>query len=271
MNSFSLNETWLDLFERYYLKQMSDEETTDFLQNLNKNQDASKAYDAFVISKEVVEQKIEASLRAQIQEWQLKVTDRDQKENSKIIQLEKPQTTTKPVRWIRWVAAAAILFVVGFGYTKYMYVKEYADTLGRDYIEEITALQLRSPGESPEAPLFDILNKYHNDYTSAIKELDKIEPATGAVYSKAQQYIGRMYTRMGQCEPAANAFTKAGVVADADIDMSAVICLIKSHQTSTPMFETKLNKILSDPNHPNYTDAQKIKNDTKGIWWSLFN
>lgn len=103
MNSFSLNETWLDLFERYYLKQMSDEETTDFLQNLNKNQDASKAYDAFVISKEVVEQKIEASLRAQIQEWQLKVTDRDQKENSKIIQLEKPQTTTKPVRWIRWL------------------------------------------------------------------------------------------------------------------------------------------------------------------------
>lgn len=83
MNSFSLNETWLDLFERYYLKQMSDEETTDFLQNLNKNQDASKAYDAFVISKEVVEQKIEASLRAQIQEWQLKVTDRDQKKTAK--------------------------------------------------------------------------------------------------------------------------------------------------------------------------------------------
>jgi hypothetical protein len=63
MNELNLNETTLDIFEQYSKQQLNAEEQTAFKNKLDQDHLLNAQYQAYLISKQVINNKIEDSLR----------------------------------------------------------------------------------------------------------------------------------------------------------------------------------------------------------------
>ncbi|HNR07914.1 MAG TPA: hypothetical protein PKM27_11410 [Saprospiraceae bacterium] len=262
MNQIIPDEALLDQFEAYHSGRMNTEDQNRFANRLATEPGFNESYHGFLTSREAIEIKISDDLKAKMKKWQKQSLPGGLSEAGRIRRLP----------WSAWAAAAALLFLLTFGFIQYRSVQSYPlDAI--DEYQPVQALTLRN-GDQDSG-----LNGIIRDYTSEAATLDqtisallKIRPETpGNEYQKAQSYLAKLYLRQGLCADAAAAYLRSGELEGArdEAEIGAVLCLIREGHTREEI-NGALKPILDHPNHSYALAAREIDQKINGFWWRLF-
>ncbi|MEO5582071.1 MAG: hypothetical protein ABIR66_05230, partial [Saprospiraceae bacterium] len=197
MNELNLNETTLDLYDNFSKNSLNEHDATEFRNKLEQDPDFNAGYQAFLMSKEVINEKIALDLREQMKEWNEKSTAPENTETGRIIDLPKRSTTERRIHWIKWTAAASVLFVLMVGFKQYYFYKTYTDQLLNDQL----AMETGATRSEPSPPsriniekIIQTLGEYPKTEAieNAISELSKGNSMDDN-YQQAQIQIGKLY------------------------------------------------------------------------------
>jgi len=272
MNPLLTDETILDHFENHLSGKMSPMLKVQFVEKLNSDPELQEAYRIFLLSREVIGQKINEDLKSQLKQWNEEALAGKESTNS-------GQRSTTPGRirnlvLIRRIAVAAgVLLLMTFSFFEYKEIKRFPDLAISKY-QDIRNNADR--GSFLESKVNQIILDYVRKTQSldeTINGLKQIAPdVPGIDYYKAQNYLGKLYLRQGKCELMANSYqissTLIGYKYDGDI--AQVLCAIKSGSKPEEV-SVHLKKILDNPNHTYYEQAVEIDRKINSFWWSLFN
>ncbi|MEP7321408.1 MAG: hypothetical protein ABI761_05790 [Saprospiraceae bacterium] len=274
MNELNLNESTLDLYDNFSKNILNEHDATEFRNKLEQDQEFNAGYQAFLMSKEVINEKIALHLRDQMKEWNVKSTAPENTEPGKIIDLPKRKTSERKINWIKWTAAASVLFVLSVGIKQYFFYKTYTDQLLNEQVVMETGATRSEPSPPSRINIDKIIkdlgeNPKTEAIENAISELSKGNSMDDN-YQLAQLQIGKLYTYLGNWPMAEKAYFNGK--ADKNLmDISEILALMKSKQTETSAFKNKLDQILHDSDDTNHDIAKQIQTKTNTIWWKLYN
>ncbi len=228
----------LDRIEQYISDKLKSDEKMLFEANLASDPSLHQLYQESITLRDVVDQKIESSLRSKMRIW-AKVT-----EPTKVIQF-------KPVRFIKYAVAASLIGLVSLTVLKYNQTQNIANTIENDVVY--------SPTRSIDSNFDD--NKIEED--QKIRELENTP--TRESYNK----LYRIYIHKGNLEKSLSALNKLGNE-NSDLEqVTAIICDFKNGQTNAA-FHQRLNTLLK--RHTLYDSTlSNIKYTSEGFWWKLFH
>ena len=243
-----INPSLLEEFERYFKHSLSDTEARDFEKRLSVENDLKHAYEAYLLSRDAINEKIEIGLRKELKEWQS-------------IKSSKPKTRIFTLyRWRAAVAACTLGFVCLSVFQNYK-LNNFID----EKIETGLDLYAATRGEA-QTKVEKIISANSKDKLKLLSELAQI-PVLDPEYGKAQKYLGNNAISNGDCENAKKYLNNVKASQD-DLSLAVILCHLKSNEYDEE-FETELKSILSDPQNNNYKIGLDIKNKMSSIWWKL--
>lgn len=271
MNQILSDESMLEQFEQFKSNKLDPTQRNEFSEKLNSNPEFKQAYQIFLLSYEVIEEKISQDLKSDLNLWKDEERRKDVTPGTVI-----PLNPGKQKRssWIYKIAvAASLLLVLSFGFIKYREVKNYP-TIAISNSQGIDNLTLR--GDNNITRVDVILQEYKDDKKSidqTIASLQTIsidEPNLG--YYKAQNSIGRLYLQQGNCEAMSSAYQNAAVLTSYKFDgeIGKVLCALKNRADEKEI-STLLKPIVDNPDNSYFDEAKKIEKKIQSFWWKLFN
>ncbi|MEP7269388.1 MAG: hypothetical protein ABI844_17335 [Saprospiraceae bacterium] len=248
MNTSTSNfESQIDQFEKYTLAKMSLEERQAFETKLLQSPEFHSSFDAFLISRDVINEKIEAGLRDTLKQWQS-----ESKAEPKIVQLS----------WLKYAAAASIIAVISLVTFQNYRINKIVDSM----IATNLPLSETTRGEQQDK-ISKILADHENKAQDAILELKKID-SMDQNYGKAQSVLAKFYIRQGNCVETLKSYANAHDYGINDVTLGILLCQMKCNKPDAD-FQKRLDSILADSNNNDYQAAKKINEQVNGFWWKL--
>lgn len=274
MNNLNLNETTLDLFESYTKNQLNEKEKASFNEQLAQDPSFNSNFQSFLLSKAVINEKIEASLRDQMKQWGQGYVPNHATDGSNIVEIPHTSHKVKKMNWSRWAAAASFLFLLVSGTIQYNNINKFP----QEQLNEQVALVYEVPRSEANVSSSRInINKIisslgtKRDKQSLEKAISELSAGNSLDenYKTAQKFIGELYTHLGNWAMAEKAFQNSNASEDLK-QRSHLLAMLKSKDTG-PEFQKKLDDLINNPNSSNNEIANKLKRKTNSFWWKIFN
>jgi hypothetical protein len=274
MNELNLNETTLDLFDNFSKNTLYEKDSTEFKNKLEADPAFNASYQAFLMSKAVINEKIALNLREQMQEWKRKSSSTEKPEDDKIIKLPQRRTAERRINWLKWTAAASALFVIIVGLKQYTFYKGYTDQLLNDHVALETGATRSEPSPPSRINIDKIIQTLGNNpktdaIENAISELSKGN-SMDSNYVQAQIQIGKLYTHLGNWSMAEKAYLNGNASKNL-MEISEILATMKTKESKTKEFQNKLDNLLHDSDDSNDEIIKQIQTKTNTIWWKLYN
>lgn len=269
MNPLLSDENVIEQFESYRSGMMAPEVTSGFAHKLNNEPEWKEAYRIFLLTRDVIGEKISDDLKTQLQTWNAETLSGKE---SAVIRPIVPGHVRRKNPVFRIALAASILFLLAFGFMQYREINRYPDLA----ISEYQGIKSKSDrGEATVSKVDQIIEGYLNQSQSidqTISALKQIPPdVPGIDYFKAQNYLGRLYLKLGDCNPMGSAYQNSASLTGYkyDGDIAQVLCAMKNGSTPAEI-SVYLKKILDNPEHTYYDQALEMNKKVHSAWWSLF-
>ncbi len=243
-----INSNLIEQFENYYHNTLSDTEAREFKKRLSAENDLKDAYEAYLLSRDAINEKIETSLRKDLKEWES-------------VKTRKPETKVFTLSRLRAAMAACTIGLVCLTVFQNYKLNNFID----DKINTGLNLYADIRGEQ-QSKVDKIFSENSKDKSKLLSELEQIS-ALDPEYDKAQKYLGIIAIQNGDCDNTKK-YLNIAKVSQEEVSLAVVFCHLKSKKYDDE-FETELNRILADPHHNNYNIALDIKNKMSSIWWKL--
>lgn len=250
--SNQLSPELIKLFEDYYHNKLSAEQKTTFESNLNSDKTLNLTYLAYLQSREVINEKIESTLRVDLNKWKNEVP--------------KPKVKTISLSyWKSAIAASMIGMISLVAYQDYK-INNFIDT---QISENLSLYEGATRGEnvSNVEKIIADFNQNHNK-AFAISELNKIT-SNNAEYGNAQKKLGYIYVRDGDCKNTQKCLANAyGNNNNDELTLAMILCQIKCNKIDDSMLRN-LNAMAADSTNLNHQIASTIQKKISGFWWKL--
>lgn len=266
MTPILTDERIIDQFEAYQAGKMNPETRDQLNRKLDTDPEWQKAYQVFLLSRDVIALKISGDLKSQMQHW-----SKETESNNPGLKTINPNIRRlNPL--FRYAIAASILFLMAFSFVQYQQVNRFPDLA----ISEYQGVKSKADRNQGAGSIVDqlILNYVNNTQSAGqtIEALKQISPeAPGIEYPKAQNYLGRLYLMQGACTEMATAYQNSAYLIGYkyDGDIARVLCALKQGSNSEEI-SVNLKNILADPEHSYHDQAVEIDKKINTLWWSLF-
>lgn len=246
----------LKTYERFYFKEMPDDEYRAFKEELNSDNTRKKEYRHFVAIMESLELDISKKLKSQMQSWEKK--SKPLSSRGKIIPIFR-----------RMAIAASVLLVVGFFTANILYSDS---AILSDKHSDIILSPTRGDNSAPET-YYKIYNSYEiKDYQNAIDELENIEK-DHRYYGQALVIAAKSYQQLGETDSAHETYLDAIdyfhehnlQVAEESTQYDYLLFLFNT-EGETEEFKQILQEIIDDPNHLYQHKATELHNQLSSFW-----
>lgn len=273
MNDLNLNDTTLDLFDSYTKNQLNEKEKAAFNERLAQDSSFNSTFQSFLISRDVINEKIEASLREQMKQWNADRRDSIENEGTNKVEFVKP-TGIKKLDWTKYAAAASVLILLSIGILQYRSTKSFPGKL----INEQLPLEVYATREANQASssidvdqmVKELLNKPSNENYQKVKTaLADLSPSDPN-YSNAQDLLIKVAVRTNDKDLANQALKNSKSVAEKTMFIELLFML----QAKTPRnaLNEKINEYMKNYSTGSYSDeVKKIQNRINSISWRLFH
>lgn len=261
-------DLYIERIEQYETGAMSAAERDAFEAELASNTELQQVYAHYQQANEVVEQRIENSLRSQLQGWAAESE-------------EAPRTTAKKVdgkgvflsaNWARLAAAASVALLIGwFGWQ--WAGNHYSDqALFAGHYEKPVGAAFRNGTNvaHPLQPGFDALEA--GNLERAATFFSSI-PIGDERYAEAQYYLGHTALQQQQYVAALAAFQHCAAGADLRFkekaEWNALLTAVAAGRTSDQAFTTALDRMIQNTGHSYNTQAIALKKQLESGWRSI--
>lgn len=255
-------ELYIDRIEQYETGALNDAGRTQFETELAENPDLKEALALYRQANAAIEQNIENSLRAQLQQWNAE--DRKmtaQPGGARIVSMRS--------NWMRWAVAASVTLLVGwFGFqyagshysNQALYLANYEKPAD-------SAFRAGTPGEHPLQAGFDALQA--GNLTAALTFFKTIPPENER-YAEAQYYLGHAAMQAGQYDAALIAFQRVTERHESKFQEKAewnlLLCYVATGLTGDPSFKALLGRVAASPEHSYQEQARALQEKLGSVW-----
>lgn len=257
-------ELYIERIEQYETGQMPAIERAAFESELAANNELRQALALFRQANDVVEQRVENSLRAQLREW-----------NDAVV--ETPLTVTKPAtkvvamrtNWTRLAVAASVALLIGWFGVRWA-GSQYSDqALFAGQYEKPADSSFRS-GATNDRPLQPGLDAWLAGDLSKAATFFRNIPTENEYYAEAQYYLGHVALQQQQYDTAIGAFTQTVQRSTSKFrekaEWNRLLAYLAAGRTKEPDFQLFLKQIASNSAHSYQAQAKELQNKLDSFW-----
>ena len=258
-------ELYIERIEQYETGQMPALERAAFEAELTTNDELRQALDLFRQANDVVEQRVENSVREQFRQWDAAA-------------VETPMTVTTPTSgkvvamrttWIRLAIAASVALLLGwFGFR--WVSSQYSDEalFAAQYEFPVnSATRSASNDERPLQPGFEAWAA--GDLKKAATFFRDI-PSEDEYYAEAQYYLGHVALQQQQYDAAIAAFTQTAQRPPSKFrekaEWNRVLAYLVAGHTADPAFQSFLQRIADNSAHSYQAQAKDLQKKLQSKW-----